>query len=609
MIELRFGKTKAEHKAFRCFIAILIFIFLSPAAFPASFNCTKAQSVTEKLICSDIGLSKLDEDLNASYKSAIEGSSDKSLVKQSQRDWLKSGEVTGCRNATCLTNAFNTRNELLKQIAPINSNTALWSGNYIRYLDGKEDTNYAQMLVIGLIDNRIYASGTAIFSNGNNGQINTGELDGVGKLFDNNVLFDLYGCKAKIFLKNNLLKIVNESGCGGLNVTFNGDYRKKCDSGQCSVSTFEQELNSQKPETTASPVDDSLSTIKASTGSETLSHQSTTAILESNSSSQTVVKQAPPIVAKVENKPSFWDVLLTAGLIAGSIAIVGKTIVTLKTRIKKKLLTKAYATNTSIGKFQSDGVYIKAHLTHTKRENKSNNTSVFKVFVPISKCETKIEKARWSAEVGTLDQSAYANAKNIYDIARNRYQNDKSQFEARESAKASNNSKYHKTYWNGTPPPSPSKANFVNYSFENGVVSVNVNHGWKIPSKPSHIINKNNQSCASPIDSKVEKLILNIYKNIIVENLKEDFDNTFDDYMLSIDNDYVFEQQKNEIFSEIEKKSNLGEYYKKFEANVLQYEVVISNKKYLPMVIVASTFDSNKSKITIHDSIVPDVII
>ena len=62
------------------------------AAHAASFDCAKAKSPSEKLICSDAALGALDERLAAAYKgvSAALSAPQRATLKESQRSWLKS---------------------------------------------------------------------------------------------------------------------------------------------------------------------------------------------------------------------------------------------------------------------------------------------------------------------------------------------------------------------------------------------------------------------------------------------------------------------------------------------------------------------------------------
>lgn len=67
-------------------ISILI---LSISLFGASFDCAKAKSNVEKMICKDAELSALDEKLHIVYKEALGKSLDKAKLIQEQRDWVK----------------------------------------------------------------------------------------------------------------------------------------------------------------------------------------------------------------------------------------------------------------------------------------------------------------------------------------------------------------------------------------------------------------------------------------------------------------------------------------------------------------------------------------
>jgi uncharacterized protein len=68
-------------------IACLLFA-LPMAAQAASFDCNKASSKTEKAICADPELSKLDEELAAAYKEMLKVHPVPDYIKARQRDWL-----------------------------------------------------------------------------------------------------------------------------------------------------------------------------------------------------------------------------------------------------------------------------------------------------------------------------------------------------------------------------------------------------------------------------------------------------------------------------------------------------------------------------------------
>lgn len=85
-----------------------------PATAPAavkyrpSFDCTKASTVVEKLICGSEKLSDLDNALNGNYKEAISITSDNGWLKEEQIDWIKNTR-NKCQDETCLVGAYEQR--------------------------------------------------------------------------------------------------------------------------------------------------------------------------------------------------------------------------------------------------------------------------------------------------------------------------------------------------------------------------------------------------------------------------------------------------------------------------------------------------------------------
>jgi uncharacterized protein YecT (DUF1311 family) len=84
-------------------------VFVIPAVvFAASFDCGKATSEVEKLICEDQELSKSDEALAALYAKALKHVADPLLLKRQQRAWL--GNVRDqCPDASSLREAYAKR--------------------------------------------------------------------------------------------------------------------------------------------------------------------------------------------------------------------------------------------------------------------------------------------------------------------------------------------------------------------------------------------------------------------------------------------------------------------------------------------------------------------
>lgn len=82
----------------------LVLCFTAQAA---SFDCGKAGTKLEKLICGDAELSKLDEELNAAYKAALQDQTQAEAIKQAQKQWLK--KRNDCSDADCVKAAYQIR--------------------------------------------------------------------------------------------------------------------------------------------------------------------------------------------------------------------------------------------------------------------------------------------------------------------------------------------------------------------------------------------------------------------------------------------------------------------------------------------------------------------
>jgi len=70
---------------------LLMVGFFSPLVYPASFDCSKAGTDIEHLICDNTKLSLLDEELAMKYQAVMNllDSDAKEALKKAQRDWLK----------------------------------------------------------------------------------------------------------------------------------------------------------------------------------------------------------------------------------------------------------------------------------------------------------------------------------------------------------------------------------------------------------------------------------------------------------------------------------------------------------------------------------------
>lgn len=91
----------------------------------ASFDCGKAASEVEKIICSNDELSKLDESLNKTYSRALEQAVFKKQTVKSQKRWLRN-ERDECQNAECIKRTYEAR---IKELGFISSYTTIYSWN------------------------------------------------------------------------------------------------------------------------------------------------------------------------------------------------------------------------------------------------------------------------------------------------------------------------------------------------------------------------------------------------------------------------------------------------------------------------------------------------
>ena len=76
--------------------------------FAPSFNCDKATSGQEVLVCGDRTLSRLDVALSVAYARALEASDDPAALRREQLNWLKY-ERGACAERSCLLEAYESR--------------------------------------------------------------------------------------------------------------------------------------------------------------------------------------------------------------------------------------------------------------------------------------------------------------------------------------------------------------------------------------------------------------------------------------------------------------------------------------------------------------------
>ena len=102
----------------RITIAVIVLSGLSSAASAQSFDCRKAQTRVEKMICADAGLSELDEHLGRYYaagRTQLESAG--SCLQADQAQWLKSTRDV-CQIGACLRTAYLNRLGELDALQP-----------------------------------------------------------------------------------------------------------------------------------------------------------------------------------------------------------------------------------------------------------------------------------------------------------------------------------------------------------------------------------------------------------------------------------------------------------------------------------------------------------
>lgn len=77
-------------------------------AYNAGFDCNKATSKVERLICSDRSLSEMDRSLSEAFAKAAKASNDPSALRAEQRQWLRT-KRDACSDATCLSAVYKQR--------------------------------------------------------------------------------------------------------------------------------------------------------------------------------------------------------------------------------------------------------------------------------------------------------------------------------------------------------------------------------------------------------------------------------------------------------------------------------------------------------------------
>ena len=86
---------------------VLANLLFMASTLAASFDCAKATTKIEKIICTDAEASTLDEKLAAAYKAALNNEARADTTRLAQKQWLR--ERNGCKDVACVKQAYETR--------------------------------------------------------------------------------------------------------------------------------------------------------------------------------------------------------------------------------------------------------------------------------------------------------------------------------------------------------------------------------------------------------------------------------------------------------------------------------------------------------------------
>jgi len=93
-----------------CIPALILSFYFPVLGYAASFDCSKAASWTEQMICGDAPLSRMDDRMAVTYKQAFEVL-DKNMLKTTQLAWIKKQRT--CKDIMCLRDLYTARSDEL----------------------------------------------------------------------------------------------------------------------------------------------------------------------------------------------------------------------------------------------------------------------------------------------------------------------------------------------------------------------------------------------------------------------------------------------------------------------------------------------------------------
>jgi len=192
----------------RTIATLLLCLVLMPSARAATFNCDKASTFAEKVVCSDSRITAMDDELGRLYKAALASSHEKEALKAEQKAWLASRDR--CQDSNCIMKAYSDRIAALKGGATASvTGTYTMKGGEVRV----QQTNDGRI--------KFYINATH--------QENVGEVSGEAPLSGDAANYADQGndCALSFKFAGEKLVVSQDGSCGmGLNVSGAGTYKR-----------------------------------------------------------------------------------------------------------------------------------------------------------------------------------------------------------------------------------------------------------------------------------------------------------------------------------------------------------------------------------------------
>lgn len=105
---------KGQGKDWWNVLLTVVALLWAAATQAASFDCAKASTAVEKMICADAELSRLDEEMQTVHSQAYQYTADPVGFRAEQRQWLKTRDT--CKDADCVAQAYRPRLGVLRSL-------------------------------------------------------------------------------------------------------------------------------------------------------------------------------------------------------------------------------------------------------------------------------------------------------------------------------------------------------------------------------------------------------------------------------------------------------------------------------------------------------------